>query len=42
MKGEGHLLDTKLTGPAALPAAGQKAVTTMSNQKLALSQVFPL
>lgn len=40
--GAGQKLDAKLAGFAAIPAAGQKAVTMMSNQKLALSQVFPL
>ncbi len=40
--GAGQLLDAKLAVPAAIPAAGQKAMTMMSNQKLALSQVFPL
>jgi len=32
----------KSAEPAALPAAGQNAVNIMSNQKAALSQVFPL
>jgi hypothetical protein len=40
--GAGKLLDAKLAVPAVIPAAGQKAVSMMSNQKLALSQVFPL
>jgi hypothetical protein len=40
--GAGQLLDAKLAEPAVIAAAGQKAVSMMSNQKLALSQAFPL
>jgi len=38
----GQVVDAKMAGLAAFPAAGQKAVTIMSNQTLAPSQVIPL
>lgn len=42
MKGADQPLNAGKAGLAAVPAAGQKTVITMSNQMLALSQVFPL
>jgi hypothetical protein len=40
--GKFKFVDAKPAGLAVIPAAGQKTVTTMSNQILALSQVIPL